>query len=119
MNNINTQLLLKQSQSTTQLLRNQSKVSDFPLNSTSSLINHSFPTSKSMDLSYTSKVSQTNDIIQGEEHQQDVPIKICLREKKRERQISATEQERWRSSTTILDSLYKDLSKSILTIDDV
>uniref|UniRef100_A0A915DYW5 Uncharacterized protein n=1 Tax=Ditylenchus dipsaci TaxID=166011 RepID=A0A915DYW5_9BILA len=43
---------------------------------------------------------------------------------KEERQLSSTtnstiDKDRWRSSTTILDSVYKDLSKSILTIDDL
>lgn len=72
------------------------------------------------------------------------PSKICLREKKREREhngknltpnSSSTtsniyssiinignplDKDRWRhSSTTVLDSLYKDLSKNIPTIDDV
>lgn len=70
--------------------------------------------------------------------------KICLREKKRERQHNGSiltpnlspaassvyssvisigaplDKNRWRhSSTTILDSLYKNLSKDIPTIDDV
>lgn len=98
------QILPKQSQSTSQLLRNQSKVRDIQQKSTVSLINHTFPTSKSLDLSLKTDFDTE-------------PIKICLRKKKRERQNSLTEK--WRSSTTILDSLYKDLSKSILTIDDV
>lgn len=76
-------------------------------------------------------------------HGSDSPPKICLREKKRERERNGTmapslssaassiyssvisigaplDKDRWRhSSTTILDSLYKDLSKDIPTIDDV
>jgi hypothetical protein len=44
--------------------------------------------------------------------------RICLREKKRGRQ-NGKDTTNWRSSTTILDSVYKDLSKSIPTIDDV
>lgn len=68
------------------------------------------------------------------------PPKVCLREKKRDRErrtgpsSSAVksvyesvlgigpplDKDRWRhSSTTILDSLYKDLSKSIPTLDEV
>uniref|UniRef100_A0A914L7Z2 FAM65 N-terminal domain-containing protein n=1 Tax=Meloidogyne incognita TaxID=6306 RepID=A0A914L7Z2_MELIC len=70
--------------------------------------------------------------------------KVCLRDKKRQREqrlklgasvgaalgggggggisreSSKTEKDRWRcSSTTLLDEVYKDLSKSIPTIDDV
>ena len=67
--------------------------------------------------------------------------KVCLRDKKRQREqrlklgtsvgaalgnvgisreSSKTEKDKWRcSSTTLLDEVYKDLSKSILTIDDV
>jgi hypothetical protein len=69
-------------------------------------------------------------------------VKVCLRDKKRQREqriqmgmsvatslgngigigreASRTDKDRWRcSSTTLLDELYKDLSKSIPTIDDV
>lgn len=112
----------KQSQSASQLIRNQSKVGDIQQKSTTSLINHSFPTtSKSMDLS-SLKTNQLNALNETDSEEKS-PLKICLREKKRERQNSSnttsSDKERWRSSTTILDSLYKDLSKSILTIDDV
>lgn len=46
-------------------------------------------------------------------------LRICLREKKRGRQNGKESTANWRSSTTILDSVYKDLSKSIPAIDDV
>ncbi|KAF7640434.1 hypothetical protein Mgra_00000255 [Meloidogyne graminicola] len=65
--------------------------------------------------------------------------KVCLRDKKRQREqrlklgasvgaalggisreSSKTEKDKWRcSSTTLLDDVYKDLSKSIPTIDDL
>lgn len=49
------------------------------------------------------------------------PPRICLRDKKRSGKLGAANKDlgNWRSSTTILDSVYKDLSKSIPTIDDV
>ncbi|KAI6206680.1 hypothetical protein M3Y94_00939900 [Aphelenchoides besseyi] len=43
--------------------------------------------------------------------------RVCLREKKRGRQVAT--DGKWRSSTNILDSVYKDLSRSIPTIDDL
>lgn len=71
----------------------------------------------------------------------DSPVKVCLRDKKRQREqriqmgvsvaasmsngigrveASKADKQRWRcSSTMLLDDLYKDLSKSIPTIDDV
>ncbi|KAI6220337.1 PL48 domain-containing protein [Aphelenchoides fujianensis] len=57
------------------------------------------------------------------------PPRVCLREKKRARQSTTTiggataatraEAQKWRSSTNILDSVYKDLSRSIPTVDDL
>ncbi|CAD5221313.1 unnamed protein product [Bursaphelenchus okinawaensis] len=57
----------------------------------------------------------------GETDKPEPPVKVCLREKKRGRQATQQlkDQQNWRSSTTILDSVYKDLSKSIPTIDDL
>lgn len=57
----------------------------------------------------------------------DTPPKICLREKKRQReqiqqqrQSLFSDKASWRtSSTSILDDLYKDIARSIPTIDDV
>uniref|UniRef100_A0A914DVX6 FAM65 N-terminal domain-containing protein n=1 Tax=Acrobeloides nanus TaxID=290746 RepID=A0A914DVX6_9BILA len=49
------------------------------------------------------------------------PPKIILREKKRGRPSNAIEsqKEKWRSSTTILDDVYKDIAKSIPSLDEV
>ena len=51
-----------------------------------------------------------------------VPSKVILRQKKRQRQASNLkdlEKDGWRSSTAILDNMYRDISKSIPAIDDL
>uniref|UniRef100_A0AC35FLQ6 FAM65 N-terminal domain-containing protein n=1 Tax=Panagrolaimus sp. PS1159 TaxID=55785 RepID=A0AC35FLQ6_9BILA len=50
------------------------------------------------------------------------PSKVILRQKKRQRQTSnlnELEKDKWRSSTVMLDDMYRDISKSIPTIDDL
>ncbi|KAI1732986.1 filopodia upregulated, FAM65 domain-containing protein [Ditylenchus destructor] len=111
-------------QSASHLGRHQSKVSDVHRDNYSGSLHssNSLPRSKSMG----ADPMRLNGSISGQEShasEDSTPPRICLREKKRERQTSTstcgTDKDRWRSSTTILDSLYKDLSKSILTIDDL
>uniref|UniRef100_A0A7E4UT25 PL48 domain-containing protein n=1 Tax=Panagrellus redivivus TaxID=6233 RepID=A0A7E4UT25_PANRE len=46
------------------------------------------------------------------------PSKIVLRQKKRQRQ-NDLEKDKWRSSTIILDDMYRDISKSIPTMADL
>uniref|UniRef100_A0A183BMA5 PL48 domain-containing protein n=1 Tax=Globodera pallida TaxID=36090 RepID=A0A183BMA5_GLOPA len=69
----------------------------------------------------------------GTESADGTSVKVCLRDKKRQREQRiqlgnsvaacsnfALDKEKWRcSSTTLLDDVYKDLAKSIPTIDDL
>ncbi|CAD5227389.1 unnamed protein product [Bursaphelenchus xylophilus] len=73
------------------------------------------PVNRSLSLAMTRNGSVDN----GNEKAGEPPIKVCLREKKRGRSQQLKDQKNWRSSTTILDSVYKDLSKSIPAIDDL
>jgi len=92
--------------------------------------------SLSAGISASSSPPPENGLQIGENGTNSSPVKICLRDKKRQREqriqmgismatgigreASRTDKDRWRnSSTTLLDELYKDLSKSIPTIDDV